>query len=262
MNAFHCLNIAAELCLSFNLKTIGLSQLGGITMEYREYALIPARGGSRGVPRKNLAVIGTRTLLERTIETALDCNVFHKIIVSSDDYEILNLALNYQVDIHQRSAWASADYSTASDVLRDLLEVFDKTTLGSIRITYLQPTSPFRTVNGILQALSKADEHESGCCVSITKAKNVPHKMVTLSSGILHPFLPQSGESLTANRQQLPDIYLPNGAVYVFPIMRFLNTGSIPIQGSSYLIMNERESLDIDSSFDLEIARILDEQVG
>lgn len=114
VNAFHCLNIAAELCLSFNLKTIGLSQLGGITMEYREYALIPARGGSRGVPRKNLAVIGTKTLLERTIETALACNVFHKIIVSSDDYEILNLALNYQVDIHQRSAWASADYSTAS----------------------------------------------------------------------------------------------------------------------------------------------------
>jgi CMP-N,N'-diacetyllegionaminic acid synthase len=254
--------MAAELCLFFDLKTIRLSHLGGCTLKYLEYALIPARGGSRGIPRKNLAVIGTKTLLEKTIETALACNVFQKIFVSSDDYELLNLAYNYPVDIHQRSAWASGDDATASDVLRNFLEVFDETTLKSIRITYLQPTSPFRTVDSILQALSKADGHESGCCVSITKAKNIPHKMVTVDNGILHPFLLQSGESLTANRQQLPDIYLPNGSIYVFPIWRFLNTGSIPIKGASYLILNERESLDIDSSFDLEIARLLDEQLG
>jgi CMP-N,N'-diacetyllegionaminic acid synthase len=231
-------------------------------VKFKEYALIPARGGSRGIPRKNLAKVGPMTLLERAILTAIESNVFHRIVLSSDDDEILNVAKKYPIDLHQRNSWASTDLSTASDVICDVIPFFEELELESIRITYLQPTSPFRTSENIVEAMTCADMHSSRSCVSVTKVKNSPYKMVTLTSDTVTLFFPEKPELLTANRQQLPDVYLPNGAIYIFPVSSFLRYNQIPIQGATYLEMSERESVDVDSTLDLEIARILDSSIG
>jgi CMP-N-acetylneuraminic acid synthetase len=127
-----------------------------------------------------------------------------------------------------------------------------------LRIAYLQPTSPFRSGEHIKQALTIADNHKSKSCVSICKVKQHPSKIVSAYMDSIEPWADSKMAGLTSNRQSLPALYLPNGAIYVFPLYRFRETMTFPIMGSGFLEMDEYSSIDVDSEFDFSVAQALE----
>lgn len=215
-------------------------------------ALIPARGGSKGVARKNLQTIGGKTLLHLAFDSAEKSGEFDEIWVSSEDREILEHATSLGALAHPRADFAAADSSTARDVVLDFLNSGRRSDETSI--CYLQPTSPMRTDRHVSQVLELHRSYALSPVVGVKRAKELPEKMLTLTeTGILTSY--KSTNTTNINRQDAPLYFYPNGAIYVFTIMDFTREEGFPIAGAIPFLMNELESLDIDSQEDLWLAR-------
>lgn len=223
-------------------------------------ALVPARGGSKGVPRKNLAKIGGSSLLERAISTGLGCQYVDEVVVSTDDHEMARAAADSGADVHVRDPAAATDTATADDVVRDFLAssgvARDK---DNMFLVYLQPTSPFRTAVHLTEAFDTMDRADAVRCVSIVKELHTPFKSLRLSeSGALQPLFDE--KSVRSNRQALPDTYRPNGAIYIFTIKDFREHSGIPISGAVPYLMNDESSVDIDSARDIALAERIENE--
>lgn len=220
-------------------------------------ALIPARGGSKGVKRKNLRVVLGKPLLAHTIQAARDAGRVDRIYVSSDDAEILGLARGMGVDVVCRAAEAATDQATANDVVMDFFRHLPEVLVAANPyLVFLQPTSPLRTGAHIDAAFDGMSSTDSDMCLSVTELKKTPFKSFTLTSeGRLKSLF---DEALTnANRQSLPSVYYPNGAIYIFPFAEFLARRAFPSNGGVPYIMSERESVDIDTEEDLAMVERL-----
>ncbi|QDC51248.1 acylneuraminate cytidylyltransferase family protein [Candidatus Methylopumilus universalis] len=214
-------------------------------------ALIPGRGGSKGVKRKNLRVVLGKPLIEHTIQAASDSLNIDRIFVSSDDTEILELARENGVDAIKRASMAASDSATAVEVVYDFLkQIPEDLIVADPYIIYLQPTSPLRKAAHINAAFDVMISSRNDICISVTKLKKTPFKSYTLSvEGLLEPIF---DEAMTnANRQSLPEVYCPNGAIYIFSLAKFLEHGAFPSNGGVPYIMSERDSVDIDTEEDL-----------
>ena len=178
-------------------------------------------------------------------------------MVSSDEEEILLIAKHLGALPVHRSERAASDISPASDVIFDLLtqvnlatEITDETL-----IVYLQPTSPLRTSKHVLEAL---ELYRSNRCpvVSVTNISEYPQKMLEIdNAGFLKSFIANSDPSI--NRQALPNLLIPNGAIYIFKVSDFKEFDAIPVQSSIPHFMSREDSIDIDSQLDLSFARWL-----
>lgn len=223
------------------------------------YAIVPARGGSKGLPGKNLMKIGGKTLIERAIESARDCLYVDAPIVSSDDDTILAEAHRLNTIGHRRSDLASQDDSTAGDVIRDFLNADDVEIDPSVDpwIVYLQPTSPARTADMVERAFDVLSEHLPGATalVSVTNPPKSPYWTLNVGAdGRLHPLFP---EVYGLNRQQNAEAFIPNGAIYIFKLSAFKALGKFPVDGAVPFFMSEEESIDIDTLEDFEKAKAL-----
>lgn len=216
-------------------------------------ALIPARGGSKGVPRKNLEVIGSQSLVERAVLSGHGSRKISRCYVSSDDEEILAKAVELGAQAHLRSELAAADDARASEVLDDFLachaEIDD-----DVRIVYLQPTSPFRTLAHVDQAISEMESVGIDALVGVVRSQQLPEKTLVINdSGVLA--LGPAGVDPGENRQGLSASVYPNGAMYIFSVGLFREKGDIPVIGAYPFLMGKVESLDIDDPEDLILAR-------
>lgn len=224
-------------------------------MERTVVALIPARGGSAGVPRKNLAEVGGVSLLERAIRSAAHCPHISSVVVSSDDQEILDLASRYGATPLTRPDELSSGTTRAEAVVEHFLNEPQGSRLEkSDVIVYLQPTSPFRTSSHVTASLEEMFRAQSDSLVSVTVASTHPAKIVTIGAdGLVHaaPY----GAEPSVNRQQLPKLHYPTGAIYAFTVGSFRREQMIPIFGALPFIMSGQDSLDIDNPDDLMIAR-------
>jgi CMP-N-acetylneuraminic acid synthetase len=225
-------------------------------VNYSEIALIPARSGSKGILNKNLQKVGNRTLLQRAIHSALESEVFSQVFVSSDSNQILDHALESNALPLMRSSITAADDALAEHVVSDFLKLSAVQPITSFRLTYLQPTSPFRSSEHIRQAINLADRNDNQSCVSVTRVHQHPAKMGRIQDGIFQAW-DLSLSQFTINRQNLATLYIPNGAVYIFPLSLFALRGGFPILGSAAYEMDEISSIDVDSLTDLQIARSL-----
>jgi CMP-N,N'-diacetyllegionaminic acid synthase len=225
-------------------------------------ALIPARGGSQGVPRKNLVDVGGKSLLERAVNSAQSSQFVTEIFVSSDDDEILRVAESLGVRAVRRPNQLALDLTRATAVVDHLVKFLSE---GSWTdedvIVYLQPTSPFRKSHHVDGALEQMHIQESQGVVSVKVTHEHASKSLQISSDeTLVPSLFYSDSS--ANRQELPTYYHPNGAIYAFTVGRYRAEGDFPTLGSAAFVMTQIDSLDIDSTEDLEIARALANYAG
>lgn len=214
-------------------------------------ALIPARGGSKDVIRKNLRMAGGRPLISYTIEAALNSEFIDRAYVSSEDDEILGVANTLGVFPLRRSDSAASDTSSANMVVLDFISHLTAAEIENDPfIIYLQPTSPLRTASHIDNAFLQMEDRDSYQLISVVALKKSPYKTFILSKdGVLKALF---DESLTnANRQSLPETYYPNGAIYIFKLSDFLKNENFPSNGSLPFIMTERESIDIDTEEDL-----------
>lgn len=221
------------------------------------FAIIPARGGSKGLPGKNLMKLAGKSLLERAIESAKDCLFVDATVVSSDDAEILGEALRLGAINHRRADAAATDESTAAGVILDFLNNAEVEIDPSIDpwIVYLQPTSPLRTSEMVEQVFDLLAKHPGAkSVVSVVKPNKSPYWAMTAEGGKLKPLFP---EAYSANRQSLPQAYLPNGAIYCFKLSEFKKENKFPFDGALAYVMSEDDSVDIDTQADFDRAAAL-----
>lgn len=223
----------------------------------RVIALIPARRGSKGVPRKNTRVIGGRPLVEWTIEAALHSHTVSAVVVTSDDPEILEIAQRMGVDLTiDRPVELASDDALMIDVIDHALSCVEPAVSEDDVVVLLQPTSPLRMSTHIDEAVRVMFSREADAVVGICEVEHSPLLMNELPEdlsmkGFLRP------EVIRANRQALPVHYRVNGAVYVGGVAYVLeNRGFIGDATMAY-VMPQRSSVDIDSEYDMEIASCL-----
>lgn len=223
-------------------------------LDYQVVALIPARGGSKGLPRKNLLKVGGESLLERAIKCGTRCVHVNEVVVSTEDEEIAEVALSLGVEVHRRPASAAMDTSTAEDVVLDFAQMLESKNLAaSTVLVYLQPTSPLRTSDHVSAAIELMVHRQVWKCVSVVSDSQSPFKSLRIDeSGRLRPLFGPS--VLTANRQILPRTVRPNGAIYIFRVHDFIEGMRIPIPDSIAYEMDLPSSIDVDSQWDLELA--------
>ena len=216
------------------------------------YACIPARGGSKGLPRKNLIDLNGKPLIAWTIEAALSCKYLKRVIVSSEDCEILEVAKKYSAEVLVRPAELATDNATSFDVVIHFIETLKLNDKDFVVL--LQPTSPLRTTVDIQCAIDKLlFNDQSKGIISCYKPRHHPAKSYILNnSGFINGFYSEMAPYM--RRQDLPDVYFPNGAIYIFRVSEIKNSNHFPFDNICLYEMSETLSYDIDSKSDLQIA--------
>lgn len=216
-------------------------------------AIIPARGGSKGVPRKNLRPLLGRPLIAWTIAEALRSRYIDRLIVSTDDAEIAETAVGLGAEVpFLRAAAASGDQATLMDVVHhDLDALAEKYSL----VVALQPTSPLRLADDIDGAVASCLSHGAPACTTVYPAEPPPHWMFTLNGdGTMRPVL---GGAMILRRQDVPVSYALNGAVFVGDTAWVRGRSSFFSPETVGHVMPAERSLDIDTEQDLVVAEAL-----
>ena len=215
--------------------------------------LVPARGGSRGIPRKNLALLAGRPLIEYTIECARSSRTLDRLVVSTDDGEIAEVARRAGAEVpFIRPAALAADETPMLDVALHALEE-----IGSCDVlVVLQPTSPLRRPEHVDEAVELLLATNADAVVGVV---DVPHRYSPDSLMVLEGdrLVPAVG-SPPARRQDKPRLFARNG-----PAVLVLRAAGLRARGDLYggdcraYLMDARSSLDVDDPLDLELADCL-----
>lgn len=225
--------------------------------DQRLVAVIPARGGSKRLPRKNLLPFAGKPLLQWTIEAAQRSAAFHEIVLSSDDEEILSLGRKLGVTAVQRPAQLAADDTSTIDVLRHLIDYFQRHGSKTFdALCLLQPTSPLRDSTDIQNAIKKFYAVNAESLISVCQVDHSPLWCNTLEGDErMDNFL--SSEIINKRSQDLPTYYRLNGAIYVSTLENILKHGSFFTENSYAFKMSREKSIDIDDEMDFIVAETL-----
>lgn len=221
-------------------------------------AVICARGGSKGIPHKNIINFCEKPLIAWTIQAALSSKAITRCVLSSDDAEIIEAAKSFgcEVPFIRPKELARDDTPGIAPVIHALeaLPSYDYVIL-------LQPTSPLRTAEDIDNAFQHCILSSSPCCVSVTEADNHPYLTYQLGSEekFLKPFCGSFENALP--RQKLPKAYALNGAIYIAQTEWLLKNRSFLSSETSAFIMPKCRSIDIDTPEDLIIAKQMMERL-
>lgn len=209
-------------------------------------AIIPARGGSKGVLRKNVRLLAGKPLIAWTIEEAKKSKYIDRLILTSEDDEIVETAKTYGCDVPFIRPNELAEDTTPG--IEPILHAVERIK-GYDYIVLLQPTSPFRLVEDIDGCIERIIETQSPTCVSVTGVDSSPYWMYTVTKqGAMQPLIEQEG--LTAQRQDLPVVYSLNGAVYVAGIDYLKASRSFLTKDTTAFVMPSDRSYDIDTEDD------------
>ena len=218
--------------------------------------IIPARGGSKGLPRKNILPLVHKPLIYYTIDAARGVTSDNNICVSTDDSEIIKVTEDYGLKVpFIRPSELASDTAGSREVILHAIDYYENT-LGRKyeKVILLQPTSPLRNGRHILEAYSQWEEGID-MVVSVKESKSNPYFNLFEEDG--QGFLKKSKENNFVRRQDCPSVWQFNGAIYI------INTESIKsnyISGFKKIrkyIMGDLVSVDIDSQVDLEFCELL-----
>lgn len=210
--------------------------------------IIPARGGSKGIPKKNIQLLNGKPLLAYTIEAAINSGVTKDVIVSTDSKEISEVARNFGARVVNRPTEISHDTASTESALIHALEVIKKDT-GCIPkyILTLPPTSPLRTAETIKKFisyyLSVADQYDA--MISLTETRG--DYWIKHSDGNFKRLFPNAPR----RRQEREHFYLENSAIYITKTESLLKTNSVLGKNCTGFAISDIESIDINESIDL-----------
>jgi CMP-N,N'-diacetyllegionaminic acid synthase len=219
-------------------------------------AVIPARGGSKGIPDKNIIDVNGKPLIQYSIEAAQQSKYIDKIFVSTDSEKIANVAIKCGINVpFLRPKELATDTSKTIDVLVDLVNRFKEQNEYFDYLVLLQPTQPLRQYFHIDQAIEKIVNTNVNSLVSVSKVKDHPILVRTIDEdGLLHNLI---NTNSTVRRQDFQDFYKVNGAIYINKLDETFNLNTSLNDNKLAFIMDEKYDLDIDNMLDLKICRLL-----
>lgn len=222
--------------------------------------LIPARGGSKGLPRKNIKPLLGKPLIAWTIEQALASKYLDKVIVSTEDEEIAKISKKYGAEVIERPEKLAKDETPTVDVIFHVLEILKMKNYNSDILVLLQPTSPLRNAEDIDNAIKLFFDSDCESVVSICKVEYPPYWSFKIEEIYLKPLFDK--RYLRMTRQDLERTYIPNGAIYIStPQTLYKYKGFYCNYIIPYIMPIER-SIDIDNEIDFMLAELLVKKHG
>ncbi|MEN6572119.1 MAG: acylneuraminate cytidylyltransferase family protein [Anaerolineaceae bacterium] len=223
-------------------------------------AIIPARGGSKGVPRKNIRMVNGKPLIAYTIEPALAVkDRLHRLIVSTDDEEIAAIAREYGAEVpFMRPADLGGDKIPMVPVLQHAVKTVEE--MDGVKIDWvllLQPTCPFRLPEDILAALDLAAEGGCDSVISVVRVlSHHPILMKKIENNQLLPFMIEEVEG-TRRQDYAPPAYMRNGCIYLTNRDNLLKNNSIWGKTIRPYVMPEERSVNVDSELDMKLVEFM-----
>jgi len=216
-------------------------------------AIIPARGGSKRLPRKNVLDLNGKPLIAYSIEAGLDSSYIDKVVVTSDDDEVLTISKKYGAVTINRPDELASDAATTFDAIKHAVDNYEKYDY----IVLLQPTSPLRDGDHIDKAIELLESKNADAIVSVCKMDHSPLWSNTLDESLsMAGFL--KDEALNKRSQDLEKYYRLNGAIYICKTEKLLEEKSFFLKENIYAYVMDREnSIDIDEEIDFKIAEVI-----
>ena len=221
--------------------------------DYRVVAIIPARGGSKGIPKKNLALLGGKTLLKWTIDLAKEISEIDKIIVSTDCMDIKNEAISNGAEVIIRPDYLASDDSKIIETLRYMISSFKGEGYFKDLILLLEPTSPLRNKQDLLNCLKYFKNNNVDSVATFSESLTHPSKNWKILDN--HPVSYFNNQNAFFPRQALDKSWELNGACYAFQASKLPATGFELLFGESRAVLMPKErSIDINDKYDLSLA--------
>lgn len=224
-------------------------------MELCNLIIIPARAGSKGLKNKNKLILGGIPLILWSIRHAQSCFSEFDIIVTTDDSDIIELCKSLKVDLLIRSEKLSSDNAMMVDVLADALNYFERSNSKKVQnILLLQPTFPFRSENDSNSLLELIKSSDFDTIISVIKVNDThPARMYTISENHLIAYEEKFND---LNRQDLPHVYLRNGAYYCFK-SQLIRKGKLYGNKIVPFVMDVENKVNIDDKMDFLLAQTI-----
>ncbi len=243
---------------SRSIKNSNLTQVSSLakanTNTDKPIAIIPARGGSKRLPRKNILPLAGKPLIAWTIEAALESGVFDRVIVNTDDQEIADIAIQYGAEVpYLRPSELATDTATTISVLKHQLEYYLSHDEVFDQLVLLQPTSPLRTAQDIRNAWGLYCEHTIESVVSVTPVEHpIQWTFKADDNAKLSPLFDDN----VKRSQDCEQHYRLNGAIYITSSFNILEHDILihPLSNMGYKMPANR-ALDIDEELDFVIAQ-------
>ncbi|GEM04719.1 hypothetical protein HMI01_17070 [Halolactibacillus miurensis] len=223
----------------------------------RNLAIIPARSGSKGLKDKNIKLLNGKPLLAYTIEAAVKSSMFDEIIVSTDSRDYADIARKCGASVpFLRSNELSNDTASSWDVVKEVIEGYKNLGSEFDTVALLQPTSPLRTSNDIVEGYKVLKEKDANFVVGVCEMDHSPLWANTLPDDLsMENFI--RPDIVGIPRQNISTYYRINGALYIVRIDHLLKSNDIYNNKSFASVINKENSIDIDDQMDFDFAELL-----
>jgi len=211
-------------------------------------AIIPARGGSKSVPNKNIKNLAGKPLICHTIDLANKINVFSNIVVSTDSDKIAKISIDSGSEVVFRPAELSDDFSRTEDALINVLDYYSSIGKKFDSVVTLEPTSPLRTMDTVLKCINRY--MQSSCDSLVTIIKDEGYLWKSDDSNNFYSLF----KNQPRRRQDRSPLYKETGVIYITDVRVLMEKRSIIGDNACHYVVGERESLDINSYMDFHIA--------
>lgn len=217
-------------------------------------AVITARGGSKRIPRKNIREFCGKPILAYSIEAALQSEMFDKVMVSTDDREISEIAVKYGAEVpFFRSRRTADDFASTADVLAEVLQEYGKRGQHYDRVCCIYPTAPFLTPQRLRQAMNLLDETQADSVLPVVRFSFPPQRGLVEEEGLLRYKWP---ENANTRSQDLEPFYHDVGQFYCIRTNSFERQRKLVMERTVPLVLSEMEIQDIDTPEDWRLAEM------
>jgi CMP-N,N'-diacetyllegionaminic acid synthase len=226
----------------------------------RVVAVVPARGGSKTIPDKNLRELGGKPLVAWPVEVAGATEAVDRTLLTTDSDDIADAAREYGAEVVDRPADLAGDDALVIDALRHVREQLRAEDDTPTYMVMLEPTCPFRTAGDVTECLELLARGPYDSVATFTRAAVNPHRTWRIDDGRPEQMVPGTDPWLP--RQQLPEAYELNGGVYAFALDALPSEGHTLLFGTAGAVtMPPERSVDVDTPLDLELARTVLEEL-
>lgn len=222
--------------------------------EHKIYAIIPARGGSKGLIGKNIKPLNGKPLICYTIVESLKSKLLCRVFVSTDSPSIAKISKNCGAEIIDRPEEFARDESPTIDTIFHAIGAIKDVSDEDI-IILLQPTSPLRNATDIDVALEIFMKTDCDSVISMCKVEHSPYWCFKYDGDKLKPLF--ENKYLMMRRQELPDVYRPNGAIYISTVKNLFKNNGFDCDKMVPYIMSPERSIDIDEEIDFKFAELV-----